>query len=135
MVVDMTAEEKSRLASKRLYKVTIGALKIIPMLLSLCALLNTIFSFYWIDTDILSHIGGISILPLAFLYLVSYVFRFCTYHRLFLDYLFVTDILNIVDFYIGIPISIRWMFGLYLIISGVFLFAILYYYRKEKCCK
>lgn len=135
MVVDMTAEEKSRLASKRLYKVTIGALKIIPMLLSLCALLNTIFSFYWIDTDILSHIGGISILPLAFLYLVSYVFRFCTYHRLFLDYLFVTDILNIVDFYIGIPISNRWMFGLYLIISGVFLFAILYYYRKEKCCK
>ena len=135
MEIAMDAEEKSRLASKRLYKVTIEALKIIPMLLSLCALLNTIFSFYGIDTDILSHIGGISLLPLGFLYLVSYVFRFCVYHRLFLDYLLVTDILNLVDFYIGIPISDRGAFGLYLLISGVFLFAILYYHQKEKCCK
>lgn len=135
MEIVMDAEEKSRPASKCLYKVTIEALKIIPMLLSLCALLNTIFSFYGINTDILSHIGGISLLPLAFLYLVSYVFRFCIYHRLFLDYLLITDILNIVDFYIGISISNRGMFGLYLLISGVFLFAILFYHQKEKCCK
>lgn len=131
----MDAEEKSRLASKRLYKVTIEALKIIPMLLSLCALLNTIFSFYGINTDILSHIGGISLLPLAFLYLVSYVFRFCIYHRLFLNYLLITDILNIADFYIGIPLNDRGILGLYLLMSSVFLFAILYYHRKEKCCK
>ena len=135
MVAGMVVEEKSKLASKRLYKVTIEALKIIPMLLSFCALLNTVFSFYGVPTDILSHIGGISLLPLGFLYLVSYVFKFCVYHRLFLDYLLITDILNLVDFYVGIPASDRGVFGLYIMISGAFLFAILYYYQKEKCCR
>lgn len=130
---DMKEEGKS--INKRWYKITLITLKVIPVLLALCALLNTILSFYCLPCDILSMIGGISLLPLTFLYLASYVFRYCVYHRMFLHYLLVTDILNIIDFYIGIPMNNRAMFGLYLVITGVFLFLVLYYYRKEKCCK
>lgn len=121
--------------NKRLYKITIEALKIIPMLLSFCALLNTILSYLNINCDVLSHIGGISFIPLTFLYLVSKVFMFCIYHRMFLHYLLTTHILNLIDFYIGIPLDSRTLFGLYILLTGCFLFLVLYLYRKSKCCK
>lgn len=133
--MDVDTKMVGKSVNKRWYKLTLIVLKIIPMLLALCALLNTIFSFYSIRCDVLSMIGGISLLPLAFLYLVSYVFQYCVFHRMFLHYLLVTDILNIFDFYIGIPLDNREMFGLYLVVTALFLFLILYFYKKEKCCR
>lgn len=120
-----------KFVNKSLYKITLFSLKLIPMLLAACALINTVFSFYGIRFDVLSMIGGVSFLNLAFLYLVSFVFKFCIYHRMFLHYVLVTDILNTTDFYIGIPLDNRAMFGAYIAISGIFLFFILYLYYKR----
>lgn len=117
---------------RRLYRVEVWVIKVIPMLLALTSLLNTILSYFGIDAPILSYIGGVSILPLLFLYLSSYVFRFCTYHRLFLHYVFLNWILNIIDYYWGIPVSDKDLFLLYLIITGVFLYLILYFHQKER---
>lgn len=129
MVQGMDVEEK--LPNKSLYKITLFFLKLIPMLLAACALVNTVFSFYGVRADVLSMVGGVSLLDLAFLYLASFVFRFCIYHRMFLHYVLVTDILNITDFYIGIPLDNRMMLGMYIAISGIFLFIILYLYKKR----
>ncbi len=133
METDMIVAERS--PNRRLYKITLEALKIIPMLLAFCDVLNTFFSFYGIRCDVLSMFGGVSLLPLIFLYLVSYVFRFCIYHRMFLHYVLVTNIITTIDFYIGIPVSNEMMFGIFLFITGVFLFLVLYFYRREKCCR
>ena len=116
---------------RRLYRVEVWVIKVIPMLLALTSLLNTILSYFGIDAAILSYIGGVSILPLLFLYLSSYVFRFCTYHRLFLHYVSLNWILNIIDYYWGIPVSDKNLFLLFMIITGVFLFLILYYHQKS----
>lgn len=89
----------------RLHKITIGVLKIIPMLLALTTLLNQILSYFGIDLEVLGYIGGVSLLPIIFLYLASYCFHFCNYHRMFLHYVVVCDILTLIDYYIGIPIS------------------------------
>ena len=129
----MAMEE--RLKSKRLYKATIGVLKVIPMLLAFCAVLNMFFDFFNIDSGFLSIIGGISILPLLFLYLASYAFQFCTYHRMFLHYVLVNNILTCIDYYIGLPFDNLFLFMLHLFVVGLFLFLILYFYRREKCCK
>ena len=117
--------------TKRLYKVEIYFLKIIPMLLALTTLLNTLLSYFYIDAPILSYIGGISILPLLFLYLSSYVFKFCEYHRIFLHYVTINWILNIVDYYWELPLSNKGVFLLYMIITGISLFLVLYYHQKE----
>lgn len=124
----MDAEEVSR---KRLHKVTIGSLKIIPMLLAAITLLNQVLSFFYIDWEILSYIGGISLLPMAFLYLASYCFRFCSYHRMFLHYIVVCNILTAYDYYVGIPISGVVLLLINLIIAGAFLFIILYLHQKH----
>ena len=120
----------------RLHKITIGVLKIIPMLLALTTLLNQILSYFGIDLEVLGYLGGISLLPMIFLYLASYCFQFCNYHRMFLHYVVVCDILTLIDYYIGIPVSALLMLLIYLIIAGIALFIILYLHQKHvKCIK
>lgn len=126
----MHVEEKLR--SKTLYKIELLLLKIIPMLMSVCSLCNSILSYLDIEVVILNYIGGVSILPLIFLYLSSYVFKFCEYHRMFLHYLLITDIINVYDYHIGFPLDNLEYLCLHMIISGISLFIILYMYLKEK---
>ena len=115
---------------RRLYKLVVAVIRIIPMLLAAVALLNTVLSYFGIDAPILSYIGGVSLFPLVFLYLSSYAFKFCEYHRMFLHYVSVNWVLNIYDYYIGIPVSEKGILMLYAIITCIFLFLILYYHQK-----
>ena len=128
----MDAEVKSR---RGLHKATIVILKIIPMLLALTTLLNQTLSYFYIDIAAFGFIGGISLIPMIFLYIASYCFQFCSYHRMFLHYVVICDILTIYDYYIGIPISNVALFLVNLIIAGISLFVILYLYLHAKSCK
>ena len=119
------------LKSKTLYKIELGLLKVIPMILALTALLNSILSYFGIDLYILSYIGGVSIFTMLFLYLSSYIFKFCEYHRMFLHYIVSTWIINIIDYYVGIPISDLEYLCLQMIIAGISLFIILYLYVRS----
>ena len=125
-------EVEERLARKRLYKVTIGVLKIIPMLLSFCVVLNMFFDFFGIDSGIISTIGGISFLPLLFIYLASFAFGFCRYHRMFLHYIVVNNVLTMADYYVGLPVDNVSLFMVHIFLVGLFLFLILYLYKHEK---
>ena len=91
--------------NKLLYKVTVIVLKILPILLAFITLLNSILSYFNIDLVILSYIGGVSLITILFIYIASYTFKFCEYHRIFLHYIVVTWIINIIDLYIGISIN------------------------------
>ena len=125
----------SQAIDKRWYKVTLEFLKVIPMLLALCDLANTVIGLLGLKFEILSFVGGISILTLLFLYLVSYVFKFCIYHRMFLHYILVNNIINTPDYTVGLPISNFEFACLVSLVAGIFLFLILYFRKKEQCCK
>lgn len=117
--------------NKSLYKIELYLMKIMPMLYALLSLLNTVLSYLDIDCVILSYIGSVSFITLLFLYITSYVFKFCEYHRVFIHYTTITWILNIIDLYIGIPISDVAYLGVQLIVAGICLFTILYLYVKS----
>lgn len=119
------------LRSKALYKVQLYMLKVIPMVMTFICLLNTVLSYYDIDLPVLSYISSNSILTIIFFYLSSYVFRFCEYHRIFIHYNTFMWILNIYDMYVGVPLNDRDILSVYLIITGIFLFIILYLYVKS----
>ena len=76
--------------NKALYKIQLYLIKVIPMVMAFISLVNTVFSYYDIDLSILSYIGGYSILTIVFLYLASYIFKFCEYHRMFIHYIAVS---------------------------------------------
>ena len=126
----MDAEE--RLKSKILYKIELFLLKIIPMLMAVCSACNSILSYFNIEVTIINYIGGVSLLPLIFLYLSSYVFKFCAYHRMFLHYLLITDIINIYDYHIGIPLDNLEYLCLHMIVTVISMFIVLYLYMNKK---
>lgn len=111
--------------NKTLYKAELYLIKVIPMLFAFLSLLNDALSYFNIDVPLISYIGSVSILTLAFMYLSSYVFRFCFYHRMFIHYTAVNWVLNIIDYYVGIPLSDRSLFVMYMILAGISLFIIL----------
>ena len=113
-----------------LYKVELYLLKIIPILLAGIHLANTVLSYYGIDIILFSYIGSVSLIPLIFLYISSYVFKFCEYHRMFLHYIVINNAINIYDYYVGIPIDAKELLITHLIISGICLIITLYLYVK-----
>ena len=129
----MVVEEK--LKSKFLYKIELYLIKIIPFILATIYFINTTLSYFYVDVTFLSYLGGTSILPLIFLYISSYVFRFCFYHRLPLHYITVNIILNLVDEYIGIPLSDRSLYAIYLIITFVFVILFVYEHCRKRNIK
>ena len=125
-----------RSIDKKWYKVTLGLLKVIPMLLAACDALNTLTCLLGYDLVALSFIGGVSFLTLTFLYLVSYVFRFCVYHRMFLHYLLVNNIIITLEFPVGLTVSFLGLCCIFSVNFCVFLFLVLYFRKKERrCCK
>jgi type IV secretory pathway TraG/TraD family ATPase VirD4 len=121
---------------KYLYKIVLYLIKLVPIIISALTLLNIILSYFYIELEIFAHIGGVSLLFILFMYLTSVAFQFCKYHRMFIHYITVNWLLHLYDYYIGIPLANTPLLYLYLIITGIFLFIILYEYRhKRNLCK
>lgn len=130
---------ETSLRSKALYKITLYVLKMLPMIMAFSYLImfvlaNTIESFV-----IVPHIIGTVITPLVFVYLTSYVFRFCAFHRLFIHYYAFVELLNVTDYYIRIPISDAAITFIHDSVTIVFLILAvimyIYKYKKDKCLK
>lgn len=102
------------------------------MLMAVCSACNSILPYFDIEVIIINYIGGVFLLPLIFLYLSSYVFKFCAYHRMFLHYLLITDIINIYDYHIGIPLDNLEYLCLHMIITAISMFIVLYLYMNKK---
>lgn len=122
--------EGNSLRNRDLYKIELYLLKVMPMLLAAIYLVNTVLSYYDIVVLALSYIGGLSFIPLVFMYISSYVFRFCSYHRMFLHYIVINDLINLIDYHYTLPISDWELLILHMSIAGVSLFIILYLYVK-----
>ena len=130
---------ETSLRSKALYKITLYVLKMLPMIMAFSYLImfvlaNTVESFV-----IIPHIIGTVIAPLVFVYLTSYVFRFCAFHRLFIHYYAFVELLNVTDYYIRIPISDAAITFILDSVTIVFLILAvimyIYKYKKDKCLK
>ena len=124
----MVVVEKSK---RNKYKLLIIVLKFIPMLTALCYMSSTIFNYFGYNIEPLSNFGGMSLLTWLFIYLASIVFNFCAYHRMFLWYIFIDDLFNIIDYYITIPISTDSILMLHNILIGITLFTVLILYVKD----
>lgn len=124
----MAAEENLKVS---LYKIEVYSLKVIPVVLAIGDLLNTLLYWFKVNAAIISYIGGVSFITLLFLYLSSYVFKFCEYHRMPLHFIVVNNIINIYDWYIGIPIGLVEMLLLEVVLVGVTIFLAVYLHEKS----
>lgn len=100
-----------------------------PMIVSLAYFIIATSYCFGIDMSIMSNIAGMSFVPLLFMYVSSYVFGFCTYHRMFLHYIAFNDVLSVLDVYIGI--QNKFLVASCVSLLGLVLFIILYLYVKS----
>lgn len=115
------------------YKLTILYLKYITVFIALIDLIHTIFSFFNISVFELQIVCGVSIVTVIFLYLTSYTFGFCKYHRIPIHYVVISNIISCIDYYIGIPATDRQLLCVYLIIFGIFSIWYVIDYKKSTC--
>lgn len=127
----MAAAENLR--SKILYKIEILIIKFIPFILSIAYFINTTLSIYNVDVPILSYLTGLSFIPWVFIVISSFVFKFCTWHRVPLYYILANDLLNIVDSIWEIPIENRAYLGIHIVLF--FICFITIFALRKKCNK
>lgn len=119
--------------TKPIYKLSLIMIKAIPMCIAFVYLLNSLLSYFDIDVSMLSTIGGMSILTLILMYCLSIAFKFCAYHRMFLHYILIEDVINYIDYYTkGTLCTDRELFVLHSIIACIVLFLILILKFKYK---
>lgn len=114
------------------YKIFLIILKIIPIVLTIISLVNTILYYLGIECVWLSLTGGVSFITILFLWIASNVFQFCVYHKIFIYYLLFEYTVSVIDYTIGIPITLMQFLIFDSIIVGVLLCIILYFYLHNK---
>ena len=124
-------EKVENSVSKDLYKVFLLILRGIPYIIALCYVVVTAAFYFGLELNVIGYIGSCSIMTWVFLYVSSFVFKFCKYHRTPLYYVLLNDIINVIDTYIGIPISTSNFFVLHIAILGAIV--IIYSYLRIKC--
>lgn len=112
------------LLNKRLLFVFRIYLKIIPVLIGIIIFANTVLSYFECYPKILNYL--IVALLFAFIYMASYLLKFCEYHRVFLHYAVVIYILTVIDLYVAIPLSDYNLMILYSILAAISLFITIY---------
>lgn len=122
----MAVEEKLK---SSLYKIELVIIKALPFLLAVLYLITTILDYFGINSTIVNYIAMFCLY--LFLYITSYVFKFCVYHRMPLHYIVLINVLSIYDVYIGIPLDNFRLFPMYAIITCIFIFLTVYFYVKS----
>lgn len=129
---------ETTLKSKYLYKITLLAMKILPMIMSFSYLLMLFIYKVGGSYVVVPHIIGTVLAPLLFLYLTSYLFRYCYFHRLFIHYYCFVDIINVADHYGCLPFSSELGSTIHDIATYAFIISVIVIYiikfKKDTCC-
>lgn len=110
----------------------IKLLKILPSLIALIYFLNIILNLFDVSLNSLSYLAGMSFIPLLFMYISSYVFQFCEYHRLPLHYILTTNLLSIIGYEFEIAVDVWLYIVIHSILFGLSIAIALYLYLKDK---
>lgn len=123
----------AKLSKKQIYKIELGFLKVIPILIAVIYTVSSFTSYFGLDIQLLSILGGTSFVPLMFILVSSFCFEFCIFHRIFIYYILALNCINYYDWYIGIPVSDK---NLLIIVSILFMcscsLALFFYLRRKK---
>lgn len=118
--------------SKKMVKNFVLVTKILPMIIAAIHFLNSTISFFYGNDIPLNYLGGVSLLLVLYLYFASYTFKLCEYYRMYLHYIVAINIINIYDYYIGIPINDMNMYLLCVLLTIITMFIAIYlkFFRK-----
>ena len=127
------------LKNKELYKVDLFLLKLLPVIMVISLIIASygaifqVVSGVAIIVQIVSHYLGLVIAPIAFMYISSHVFQFCNYHRMFIHYIAIIELMNVTNWYFQLPITNELYNGIQVFITITFaIIALIMYIKKRR---
>ena len=96
-VENTVVEESLGLSDYHKHKLFIGFLKILPMTMAVLYLSNTVLSYFYIESRTFSYLASIGLIPWLFIYYAADIFHFCKYHKMFLWYILVNNLICWID--------------------------------------
>jgi len=112
-------------------------LRRIPLCMAIFQFIYIISQFFGYNYIWLNYIFFSSLLTLVFLYIASFLLKFCYYHRVSLHYVTITNIICIIDKYIGLPLDLVSLFIIHMLIFIWLCVSLIYFRYKERnnCCQ
>ena len=107
-------------------------LKYLPYFIASGYALTTFGDFFEYDLLGLGYLFNISLSAWLFMLLTSYVFKYCSIHRLPLYYIAVNEFLVNLDYYVGIPVNDTKLLLIHLTVIIGLIYGYSYYYVKHK---
>ena len=114
------------------HKLFLVLTKFIPHIIALFYAIYTFLGFCGIDVPIFGYFVHVSLLPWIYFYFISFVFRYCYVHRLPLYYIFINELITVLDYYLKIPIDDLNLLIIHLLIIFIIISGYSYYYIKYK---
>lgn len=129
---------KTTLKSKYLYKLTLLMMKLLPIIMCFSYLIMFFIYKTLGKYIVIPHLIGTVLAPLLFLYLISYLFKYCSFHRLFIHYYCFIQLINVTDHYGCLPFNSELGDVLHDIITYTFITLVIIIYiikfKKDTCC-
>lgn len=127
----------NQIIDKRQHKLMIFTLKILPAVMASSYLIELISTLLGFGTQVLINFIGMIAAPVLFMYLASYVFKFCEYHRMFIHYVLIIEILTTAKWYFPLIVTGQILLNVTFVLSvlliiGIILFNIAKIYKKKR---
>lgn len=113
----MEDERKSKGVNKYLIKVELFLLKIFPIIISICYFSSSILSYMGVNTMPFMYVSGLSLLPIIFMYISSHAFNFCAFHRVFIHYIVVNNIIKMFHHFRWFGVTDSFLFRIHIIVA------------------
>lgn len=107
--------------SPKMSKATLLCVKYLPFLYAILDIVAIVLSYLEVPITCLGCIVSASLLSVIPLYILSYTFRFCKYHRTIIDFLVFTKVCFLIDYVYIIPFSDSIFLTIYLMMAFFFL--------------
>ena len=102
-------------------------LKILPAIMAGSYVIEMISIFLGFGTQVLVNFIGMIVAPILFMYLASYVFKFCEYHRIFIHYVLILEILTTVKWYYPVIVTSELVLNISFVLSGLLMLCVVFF--------
>ena len=120
------------LKNKYLYKFTAIVVKYLPSILALIKIVSIGFNYFGIIFLPLSFVGGMSLIFLGLLYLLSYLFQYCSLYRIPLGYNLAVNIIVLLKAMKILVIDTMDIYRIIAVITGIFALIFIYFIYKYR---
>ena len=114
---------------QRIRKMAALWIKYLPIIAALACAGNSLTAYFGYNMEALGYL--VTVLIYIGVFLLSYVLRFCFWHRCLIAYIMACEAINTFDYYVGIPISNKGMFVLHVALVGFVIILLVINHAEE----